>query len=73
MKIRAALGVALFCVVLAPVFVKADAQQSQGGCMMDAFTFCRQFIPDRERVAACLKSNHSRISAGCRAELKNFR
>jgi hypothetical protein len=73
MKIRAAFGLALFCLVLAAIAVKADPQQTQGGCMMDAFTYCRAFIPDRERVAACLKSNHSRISAGCRSELKNFR
>jgi hypothetical protein len=70
---RAASGLALFCLVLplslAPVAVKAQ----DDGCMMDAFTYCREFIPDRERVAACLKANQRRISPGCRTALKRFK
>jgi hypothetical protein len=68
MKSRTAFGLALFCLALAPAGVKA-----QDGCMTDAFTYCRQFIPDRERVAACLKANHNRISPGCRTALKSFK
>jgi hypothetical protein len=73
MKSLAAIGFVLFSLFLVPVAVEAAAPQGDGGCMMDAFTYCGQFIPDRERVAACLKSNHNRISAGCREALKRFK
>jgi hypothetical protein len=73
MEIRAALGLALFWIAFAPVTVKADPQPDNNACIMDALTLCGQFIPDRERVAACLKSNHNRVSADCRAALKRFK
>jgi hypothetical protein len=73
MKIRIALALALFGLMLAPGAAAADPQQDQDACMMDAQTVCGQFIPDRERVAHCLMSNRSRISIACRAALKHFK
>ncbi|HTV38904.1 MAG TPA: hypothetical protein VMF12_20925 [Xanthobacteraceae bacterium] len=72
MKIGTTLSVAVFCLALAPAAVRADAQQDQAACMNDAMTVCGQFIPDRERVAACLMSNRTRISVACRDALKRF-
>jgi hypothetical protein len=73
MKIHVALALVLFGLTLAPAAVKADPQQDQDACMMDAQIFCGQFIPDRERVAHCLMSNRSRISVACRTALKHFK
>ena len=72
MKIHAALALALFGLALSPVAVRADAQQDQQACMNDAMTICGQFIPDRERVAACLISNRSHVSPACRTALAHF-
>ena len=33
---------------------------------MDVLTVCAKFIPDRERITSCLKSNSDRISEPCR-------
>jgi hypothetical protein len=71
MKIRTA-ALALFGLVVSTVAAKADSQQDQQACMNDAMTVCSQFIPDRERVAACLLSNRTRISAECRVALTHF-
>jgi hypothetical protein len=73
MKIRTVLALALFCLALAPVAATADqAADDQNACMNDAMTTCGQFIPDRERVAACLMANRNRISAACRMALTHF-
>jgi hypothetical protein len=72
MKFRTALALTMFCVTLAPAAVRADPQQDQQACMNDALAVCGQFIPNRERVASCLISNPSRISAACRTALKHF-
>ena len=72
MKIGTTLSVAVFWLALAPAAVRADPQQDQAACMNDAMTVCGQFIPDRERVAACLVSNRTRISVACRDALKRF-
>jgi hypothetical protein len=59
----------LMGLVLAPSVAKAGDQMA---CMNDAVTICGQFIPDRERVAACLISNRSHVSAACRTALTHF-
>jgi len=73
MKIRAALALSLFGLIVAPVAAKADAQQDQDACMMDAQVVCGQFIPDRERVAHCLMTNRTKISPACREAIKHFK
>ena len=72
MKMGAPLASALFVVALAPIASKADDEQAgRKACMMDALTVCAKFIPDRERIASCLKSNSERISEPCRLLLVN--
>jgi hypothetical protein len=73
MKIRAALALTLFGLIFAPLAARADAQQDQDACMMDAQLVCGQFIPDRERVAQCLIANRSKISPVCREAIKHFK
>lgn len=72
MNFRTALALGVFGLGLAPAALRADPQQNQQACMSDAMTVCGQFIPDRERVAACLIANRSRISVACREALKQF-
>ena len=73
MKMGAILASVLFVVALAPIASKAadDEQAGRKACMMDALTVCAKFIPDRERIANCLKSNSERISKPCRLLLVN--
>lgn len=56
----------------APGVAKASQHSDQMACMDDAITICGQFIPDRERVAGCLISNRSNVSAACRSALTHF-
>jgi hypothetical protein len=72
MKVCTTLALATFCLAFAPAAVRADEQQDQTACMSDAMTVCGQFIPDRERVGACLVSNRNRISVACREAIKRF-
>ena len=45
----------------------AQTQEGQQACMNDAFQFCQDAIPDRERVFQCLASHKDLISAECHA------
>jgi len=73
MTLRQGLPLILVCLALTPTAVSADPQQDQTACMSDAVTICGQFIPNRELVAACLKSNRNRISVACRTSLTHFK
>ena len=66
------IAISFLCTALVPVAARADQQQDQQACMNDAMTVCGQFIPDRERVAACLITNRSKVSAACRSALAHF-
>ncbi len=43
----------------------AQTQDGRQACMNDAFQFCEDAIPDRERVFQCLASHKDLISAAC--------
>jgi hypothetical protein len=73
MKFRAGSALALFCLILIPAAGRAETTQDQSACMLDAQTYCGQYIPDRVRVAHCLMSNRRQISEPCRVALKNFK
>jgi hypothetical protein len=66
-------ALALLGLFLTPAGARADAQEDQSACMMDAQVYCGQFIPDRERVAHCLMANSSKITPACRQAIKRFK
>ncbi len=70
MKLYTTLAIAIFATGLSSAAALAD---DQGACMQDAFSICGQFIPNRERVAACLISNRSHVSPACRSALTHFK
>jgi hypothetical protein len=43
----------------------AATQEEEQACTNDAFQFCQNFIPDRNRVFTCLVENRQQISAAC--------
>jgi hypothetical protein len=49
--------------------VHAETEEGRQACMNDAFQFCQEYIPDRERVFRCLEARKNVISAACRANM----
>src|ERR1700704_5910990 len=43
----------------------AETAEEQQACTNDAFQFCQNYIPDRNRVFSCLVENRNQISAAC--------
>jgi hypothetical protein len=72
MKISTIIALSALCLTLAPFGARADEQSDQQACMNDAMTICGQFIPDRDRVSACLYSNRARISPACRTAMQRY-
>jgi len=73
MRFSIAVALTLSGLISAPLAAHADAQQDQSACMMDAQTFCGQFIPDRVRVAHCLIANRRKITPACRDAVRRFK
>ena len=70
MKIQVAVAFAFLA--LAPIAATAQTQEEQQACTDDAYNFCGHAIPDRDRVAACLNQNLSRISSACRIVMLRY-
>ena len=49
----------------------ATAEEEQA-CTNDAFQFCQNFIPDRNRVFTCLVSNRDQLSVACHAVMAPY-
>jgi hypothetical protein len=73
MKIQTSFAFAILATALISAPASADEQGGSQACMQYAFSICGQFIPDRERVAACLISHRSSVSPACRTALSHFK
>ena len=50
----------------------ATTQEEEQACTNDAFQFCQNFIPDRNRVFNCLVSKKDQISPACHTVLAPY-
>jgi hypothetical protein len=50
----------------------AETPEQRQACTDAAFQFCQQYIPDRERVFACLIQNKDAVSPLCREALAPY-
>jgi hypothetical protein len=63
MKNQITLAIAL-ALSAGTVALAATAEEEQA-CTNDAFQFCQNYIPDRNRVFTCLVSNRDQLSVAC--------
>jgi hypothetical protein len=52
--------------------VQAQTPEEQQACTNDAFQFCQNAIPDRDKVFLCLASNRQQTSPACRAAITPY-
>lgn len=55
--------------IATPAAAQGTADQ-RAACTGDAFQFCGEFIPDVDRITACLKKNVKKISPACQAQFR---
>ena len=48
----------------------AGTPEQRRACRKDAMTFCRQFVPNVERITACMERNVSKLSPLCRKQFR---
>ena len=49
------------------VSAQEGTPEQRSACQGDAFRLCSNFIPDADRITACLRQNEARLSKECRA------
>ncbi len=48
----------------------AGTLEQRRACRADAMKFCRDYIPNVNRITACMKQNISKLSPLCRAQFQ---
>lgn len=73
-KVFKMLKIATLALVLvasaAPAFAASSSDGSsddRAACTPDVFRLCSAFIPNADKITACLKANKSKLSPACRA------
>jgi hypothetical protein len=59
------LGLALTCLAPAPAAAQQGTINPEQACRDDAFRLCNNFIPDRDKVGACLRAHARALSRDC--------
>lgn len=60
------LGLTLTCLSVAPAAAQQGTINPEQACRDDAFRLCNDYIPDRNKVGACLRSKARALSRDCR-------
>ncbi len=58
------------CVLLAGAIAAeaAGTAQDRRACRSDAMRLCREFIPNTQRITACMRRNMAQLSPACQAQ-----
>ena len=49
-------------------FTSSDgSDEARRACTPDVFRLCGEFIPDADKITACLKANKTKLSLACKA------
>jgi hypothetical protein len=65
-------AIALLMALSASTAALAETQEEQQACTNDAFQFCQNAIPDRDRVFACLAEHKHVISPLCQTAMAPY-
>jgi hypothetical protein len=49
-----------------------EMQAEQQACEADVYALCGEFIPDVDRITACLRSRWKDVSQSCRAVMASY-
>lgn len=66
MRTVAAAGLLLGLAFAGSALAQQGTINPEQACKDDAFRFCNEFIPDRDKTGACLRRNARKISKDCR-------
>jgi len=65
-RIQLAIALAAIGTGVAPVLAHAYTPEQQQLCSDDAMRLCSEFVPDVDRIAACMQKQYSQLSKGCK-------
>lgn len=54
--------------LLASSALAAGTPEQRRACRKDAMTLCRQYVPNVEKITACMEAKKARLSPRCRAQ-----
>ena len=71
--VLAAFAAVLVCAMASIPAAAQGTPEQRAACQGDAMRLCGQFVPDVERITACMVQNRRYVSRGCRLVIEGGR
>ncbi len=62
---RLPLAAAALLVLTGAAAAETQRDRQERACQADAMKFCRDFVPDEEKIAACMGQHRKQLSVNC--------
>lgn len=66
MLVRSLLAAGILVSLSGVAFAESQRQREEKACQADAMKFCKDDVPDEDKIAACMGHHHADLSTNCR-------
>ena len=61
----ALLSLAALALLVGPAWADSQRDRQERACQADAMKFCKDLVPDEEKIAACMGQHRAQLSVNC--------
>lgn len=62
---RILLAAAALATLSGVAMAESQRERQEKACQADAMKFCKDFVPDEDKIAACMGQHRSQLSVNC--------
>ena len=70
LTVKTLLACAALTLIAASSAHAAGTPEQRRACKADAMKFCREFVPNVQKITACMEANKHQLSPLCRTQFK---
>ena len=65
MVVRSLLAAAMLASLAGTALAESQRDRQEKACQADAMKFCKDFVPDEDKIATCMGQHRSQLSVNC--------
>ena len=65
MVLKTLLAAAVLASLSGAALAESQRDRQERACQADAMKFCKDFVPDEDKIAACMGQHRSQLSVNC--------
>lgn len=65
MLAKSVLAAVVFASLSGAAYAQSQRDRQERACQSDAMKFCKDFVPDEDKIAACMGKHRAQLSVNC--------